>query len=78
MEDAIYITKENEQRIFRPADIFLCPTCTEGGKYPDGKPFSPATDLDAEGRGLSWTCGECVRAEREQKTIRDLFKMNKN
>jgi hypothetical protein len=72
-----YIIKKDGKRIFRPADIFLCPTCTDNGKYPDGKPFSPATDLDAVGKGLSWTCGECIRAEREQKTIRDLFMMNK-
>jgi hypothetical protein len=68
-----YIIK-NGKRIFRPADIFLCKTCTDNGKYPDGKPFSPATDLDAVGSGLSWMCGDCVE---ERKTIIGLYEMNR-
>jgi hypothetical protein len=66
----------NRKRVFRPADIFLCKTCTDNGKYPDGKPFSPATDLDAVGHGLSWTCGECIRAERKRREIVNLYRMN--
>jgi hypothetical protein len=65
-----------ENMIFRPADIFLCKTCTDNGKFPAGKPFFPATDLDAVGHGLQWTCGECISTERKRKDIELLYRMN--
>jgi hypothetical protein len=57
----------------RPYNIYLCRFC-DHSKFPYGKPIDPIIDHDAVNLGKEWMCGECVR---EQKTIRDLFKMNK-
>jgi hypothetical protein len=67
------IIKNGKRYKHRPYNIYLCTYCQKD-KYPYGKPIDPITDLDAVDMGKDWMCRECVR---EQKTIRDLFKMNK-